>query len=116
MNYAEVAGVVSEEKLGIWQVLLKVNLTVVPVALGLVVTWGIWQTSKTFEFDSFVNSGERFSQSDARDMEDEIQQRNETLLRGLESKTDANTTRLNSLDRDTTRILTILERLEDRDK
>jgi len=105
-----------DDKIDIWQVLLKINLTIVPIIMGGIITWGVWQTSKTFEFQNFKDSGERFSQQDGRELRDEMQTRNETLLRGLESKTDANTSRLNSLERDTTRILTIVERLEDKTK
>ncbi len=117
MNCAEVAGVsTDDDRLDVWQVLLKINLTVVPIVMGGIITWGVWQTSKTFEFQNFKDSRERFSQQDGRELRDEMQGRTEALFRGLEAKTDANASRLNSLERDTTRILTIVERLEDRTK
>ena len=90
---------------GWWAFLLKVHLAVISSIFPLIILWCIWLTQEAMSGSHFRTSQERFTQEDGRQLEAEAREAREALARSFD-------TRLDALDQDTTRILTILERIE----
>lgn len=90
---------------GWWALLLKVHLAVVSTIFPLILLWCIWLTQEAMSGSAYRNSGERFTQEDGRRLEDRAREAREALARSFDA-------RLDTLDNSTTRILTILERLD----
>lgn len=95
---------------GFWGILLKVHLAGSSVAFSLLVGWVVWVTSELYKLNSFASSGERFSKEDARVLEArQIEARN-MMRTSIEAKLTAQSVEIKSIQRDTDRILVILER------
>jgi hypothetical protein len=86
---------------GMWALLLKVNLTVVPMVLTGVLTWAIWITNDTFVGREWRANGNHFTQQDGRQLEE----RAASQRKVLES-------RLHDLDVKSAEIITTLRRIE----
>lgn len=95
---------------GIWAILLRIHLAVVTGISPLILAWCTWLTSEAFKNQSFRESGERFTEEEARQLEDRTREARTLLQDTFNAKFDIIATRLNDLDKDTTRILTILEK------
>ncbi len=94
---------IKEQKLeGFWILLFKAHIAVIT---PLLVSWAIWVTNEQFTDRAFRMSTERFTQSDGRLLEDKIVQE-------LSPKIDRVDNRMQSIERDTTRIFTMLESIE----
>lgn len=94
-----------QEIKGAWAALAKVLMVGLSVVFPLVLSWAVWLTNEQMKDRAFRTSGERFTQSDANDLRTEVVDR-------LDTKIDRVDTRVQELERDNTRIITILERLE----
>lgn len=90
---------------GWWALLLKVHLGVISTIFPLIILWCVWLTQEAMSGTHFRNSQERFTQEDGRELENRAREARDNLARSFDARLDA-------LDQDTTRILTILERIE----
>lgn len=95
----------NQEIKGLWAFALKVHITIVSVILPLFTGWMIWITSEQFKDHAYRTSTERFTQTDGRTLEDK-------MTNGLGPKIEKVDMRMQSLERDTTRIFTKLEQIE----
>lgn len=96
----------SDQKIdGVWAVGFKVLLALVPVITPPAIGWCIWMTNEQMKDVNFRTSGERFTQSDGRALEDKISTR-------LAPKIDAVDSRAQRLEQDAARIYAKLEQIE----
>lgn len=94
---------IKEQKLeGPWILLFKAHIAIVT---PLLISWGIWVTNEQFNDRAFRLSGERFTQSDGRKLEDKI-------VDELYPKIDRVDQRMQQIERDTTQIFTMLRSIE----
>lgn len=93
-----------------WQLLLKAHLAVVGVALPFVLGFAIWLTNEIYETKAFRNSGERFSQSDGRQLRDDLRASQELIQTQVNQRFDTMDSEVSKVHRDVDRILVILER------
>lgn len=63
---------------GWWAFLFKFGLALIPFA----VSWSIWVTANVFSSKAFISSGERFTQTDGRNLE----RRTDERLSAIESR------------------------------
>jgi hypothetical protein len=90
---------------GRWVVAMKVQIVVGYIALMAGVPWAAWVTQAAIAVESDRVSTERFTQSDGRQLQDLERAAREKLAERIDE-------RLNALERDSARILAILERVE----
>lgn len=95
----------SKELRGPWVVAFKVQIVVGWILLGVAVPWVIWVTRSAIAVESVAASPERFTQADGRELADAEREARERLAERIDA-------RLNSLERDTARMIAILERVE----
>lgn len=77
----------------VWGVLWKVNQVLVP----LIVAWGIWVTKNCSEFQSFMNQGNRFTQTDGYALKIDMLTKLESLQDKFDKKNAAQDATIASL-------------------
>jgi len=100
---------------GVWAILLKVALLIVP----LLIPWGVWVTRETLHNHTFRSSGERFTQLNGAQMEARLVDKISKLppddwrdrILTVEASWLAIDGRLDVIERKQERIITLLERL-----
>lgn len=97
---------------GIWAMLLKFQLAVFTAVLPLVLIWCGWLTSQAFQAQAFRESGERFTEAEARLLEDRAREARSALSAVYSAKVEATNIRLVAIERDITKILTLLQKNE----
>lgn len=97
---------IKDQKLdGVWAVAFKIHMTVVSLLIPPVIAWSAWITSEQFQDREFRVSGERFTQSDGRALEDKI-------TNELAPKIEKVDVRVQGIERNSERIFTKLESIE----
>ena len=90
---------------GKWVVAMKVQIVLGYIGLAFGVPWAAWITQDAIANESFLSSGDRFTQLDARDLEDRQRIARDARFGQVEA-------RLDKLEQDMSRAVTILERVE----
>lgn len=90
---------------GKWVVAMKVQIVLGYIGLAFGVPWAAWITQDAIANETFRSSGDRFTQLDARDLEDRQRIARDARFGQVEA-------RLGKLEQDMARAVTILERVE----
>lgn len=54
---------------GLYALLFKINMILIPIVAGALLTWGAWVTKSVASFNAFIEFGARFTTEDARELE-----------------------------------------------
>lgn len=91
---------------GVWALVFKMHITMVSLMIPPIFAWSAWVTTEQFKDQAFRTSGERFTQTDGRKLEDKV-------IDKLASKVEQVDQRVQSLERNSEAIKTSLEQIKD---
>ncbi len=93
---------------GIWGILFRINQVVIP----LIVAWAVWVTTETFA-NKYVRDQHVTHLELATALDELPPQHTRDKIRNIEHRIEMIDSRIATIERHQTRILTILERLEE---